>query len=124
MNSIQNDQQHQQENSGENDHDGSTQIAGSQSSFRPIVPGPSFPDQGRTPADLRRTLGPGWKKRVSTACLACKKSKRKVCLRLYFCCGVYLQLYMLSALGRLHAIIAALFTENVYSTSHSINGGV
>ncbi|GAM40038.1 hypothetical protein TCE0_034r12073 [Talaromyces pinophilus] len=77
MDSIQNDQQHQQENSGENDQDGSTQIAGGQSSFRMIVPGPSFPDQGRTPAELRRTLGPGWKKRVSTACLACKKSKRK-----------------------------------------------
>ncbi|QGA12441.1 hypothetical protein EYB26_000085 [Talaromyces marneffei] len=76
MDSIQNDQQHQKENSGSNDQNGSTQIASGQSSFRPIVPGPSFPNKGRTPAELRRTLGPGWK-RVSTACLACKKSKRK-----------------------------------------------
>ena len=89
MNSLQNDQQHQPENSGEKDQDDSTQIAGGQSSFRPIVPGPSFPDQGRTPAELRRTLGPGWKKRVSTACLACKKSKRKVYSRLRSGFGVY-----------------------------------
>lgn len=122
MDSAQNDQQHQQENSGENDQSGSTQIAGGQSSFRPIVPDPSFPDQGRKPADLRRTLGPGWKKRVSTACLACKKSKRKVCLRL-LSVVVCLRMYLLSALGRLHAITVALFTENVYLTSHWINAG-
>lgn len=81
MSTVPDDQQNQQGNSGETDSDGSTQIGG-QNSFRPIVPGPSYPGPGRTPADLRRTMGPGWNKRVSTACLACKKSKRKVSLRL------------------------------------------
>ncbi|EED19089.1 C6 transcription factor, putative [Talaromyces stipitatus ATCC 10500] len=77
MSSAQNDQQRQQNNSGANDQDGDAQLGGGQSTFRPIVPGPSFPDQGVPTAGTKRTMGASWKKRVSTACLACKKSKRK-----------------------------------------------
>lgn len=44
--------------------------------YRNIAPGPSPTSEGSNspPRDERSA----WKKRVSTACLACKKSKRKV----------------------------------------------
>ncbi|QKX64543.1 uncharacterized protein TRUGW13939_11718 [Talaromyces rugulosus] len=48
--------------------------------FRPIVPGSSLATphtSGEASTSRGRNLVPGWKKRVSTACLACKKSKRK-----------------------------------------------
>ncbi|KAJ9200450.1 transcriptional regulator family: Fungal Specific TF [Paecilomyces variotii] len=45
------------------------------SQYRPIAPGPT-PD-GSPPGDSRGISPAPWKKRVSTACLACKRSKRK-----------------------------------------------
>ncbi|KAL1964571.1 hypothetical protein VTN77DRAFT_6868 [Rasamsonia byssochlamydoides] len=45
--------------------------------YRPIAPGPSLPVTGTPSGTPSKNLTPGWKKRVSTACLACKKSKRK-----------------------------------------------
>ncbi|KAH8690074.1 putative C6 transcription factor [Talaromyces proteolyticus] len=47
--------------------------------FRSIAPGSSLAlaNDDSTSTGRRRSLVPRWKKRVSTACLACKKSKRK-----------------------------------------------
>lgn len=47
-------------------------------SFRSIAPGPSFIAEESAGSPASDGSKPGaWKKRVSTACLACKKSKRK-----------------------------------------------
>ncbi|KAL1855019.1 hypothetical protein Plec18170_004433 [Paecilomyces lecythidis] len=43
--------------------------------YRRIAPGPT--PEGSPPGDSRGLSPASWKKRVSTACLACKKSKRK-----------------------------------------------
>lgn len=62
-----------------------------QSAHRQIAPGPSLkselPPGDSPPGENYRTtpMDPS-KKRVSMACLACKKSKRKVC------CGLYLRI--------------------------------
>lgn len=45
--------------------------------YRHIVPGPSPTSEGSPPRDTAVASSSQWKKRVSTACLACKKSKRK-----------------------------------------------
>jgi hypothetical protein len=99
-------------------------IAMSESSvneYRQLVPGPSPSDDGHESEHSPPEKGT-WKKRVSTACLACKKSKRKVCPAIHLSFYTFIHGYLhLCTKGILYSLSTHIYTPQPDNLDYMTN---